>query len=324
MSIVETYHIFISSSQRNDPTTTSGDFNINLVHPIRLKNQRNFFYARIGSVEIPYTFQLITSLNNQIVFNYTRPTGTTSHSITIPPGNYNAINILTTISALIQTQISDTLKFEFNYDKPTGLMSFAFAPPDTTGNYYLQFTSVSAVVLGCLGFKTVPSIQFGYRASDNSIITLTSTQNVNLCQITSLYVRSTTLTQIQNYESLVVKQDLSDILAKIQITTQYTSIIEWTNPADLRVKISNKTIDNINLYITNNLSYDSLDLRGLDWTVRITIEEIETEIFEPERTFSSFQLPNIDTQGLEDKKQELINELLALKQKLLEVSKKET
>jgi hypothetical protein len=133
-----------------------------------------------------------------------------------------------------------------------------------------------------------------------------------------LYIRSENIKQLQNYESLVVKSDISDILAKVQITVLPQNYVMWYNDIDLRVKVANKFFDTINLYVTTNLDYEDLSFNGLDWSCRITIEEIEEVKYNGDKNLDSVSSEgnNNPLVSLEDKKQELINELLKIKQQL--------
>ena len=57
MSVIEEYHLFLNSAQRVSGTNTNCNFS--LYQPIRLKNPNNSFFVRIGSAEIPFTFNPI-------------------------------------------------------------------------------------------------------------------------------------------------------------------------------------------------------------------------------------------------------------------------
>jgi hypothetical protein len=81
------------------------------------------------------------------------------------------------------------------------------------------------------------------------------------------------------------------------------------------VKVANKFFDTINLYVTTNLDYDDLSFNGLDWSCRITIEEVQEVKYNGDTNLSS-EGSNNPLVSLEDKKQELINELLKIKQQL--------
>lgn len=310
MNIVETYHIFVNSSQRQ--SGTDGNFTFSLYTPIRLKNQNNSFYVRIGSAEIPYTFQLINSSNNTISFTYVRNVTTSTLTITIPPGNYNVNTLITTITGLLTPLMVAGITWNITYNRNTGYITFGFTPPDIV-NTVLTFQSISTIMSGCLGYASIPLGSFGL--SGGVAITITSTQNVNLSQINALYIRSENIKQLQNFESIVVKSDISDILAKIQIAILPMNMIEWINPTDLFVKVSNKFFDNINLYVTNNLSYDDVTFNGLSWSCRITIQEVEEINYENDKTLMADDKNEVLT--LEKEKQDMINKLLELKQKLI-------
>jgi hypothetical protein len=213
---------------------------------------------------------------------------------------------------LLSAQIAIPITWNFTYNRATGLMTFGFAPSDTTQTT-LQFNTISTVMLQCLGFSTKPTATFGY---NSGLVLLISTQNVNMSQINSLYIRSENIKQIQNFESLVVKSDISDILAKIQIGVLPMNMIEWTNDTDLYVKVSNKYFDSINLYVSSNLNYDDLSFNGLSWSCRITIQEVQNRSYEMDRKLLDHDGSN-EVVDLEKQKQELIQHLLSLKQQLL-------
>jgi hypothetical protein len=322
MNVIETYHIFVNSSQR--VSGTAGNYYFNLYHPIRLKNQMNSFYVRIGSAEIPFTYQLLISSNNVISFTYTRDVTITTISITIPSGNYNILSLIKAITDQLTPLMVAGIVWNITYNRNTGLVTFGFSPPDSITTT-LSFQSISTVMSRCLGFNSIPIGSFGL--SSSVLITINSTQNVNLSQVNSLYIRSENIKQLQNYESIVSKNDISDILAKIQINVLPQNYVMWYNEVDLRVKVANKFFDTINLYVTTNLTDDELLFNGLDWTCRITIEEVEEVKYNgdtnlnnlssrSERTsFGSSEGSNLVS--LEDKKQELINELLKIKQQLV-------
>jgi len=314
MNVVETYHVFVNSNQRI--SGTAGNYYFNLYHPIRLKNQMNSFYVRIGSAEMPFTYQLINSSNNVISFTYVRNITTSTLTITIPSGNYNITQLIKSITDQLTPLMVAGITWNITYNRNTGLVTFGFSPPDII-NTVLTFQSISTVMARCLGFNSIPIGSFGLNSS--VLLTINSTQNVNLSQVNSLYIRSENIKQLQNYESLVVKSDISDILAKVQITVLPQNYVMWYNDIDLRVKVANKFFDTINLYVTTNLDYDDLSFNGLDWSCRITIEEVEEVKYNGDKNLESVSSEgnNNPLVSLEDKKQELINELLKIKQQLV-------
>jgi len=311
LNVVETYHLFVNSSQRT--SGVAGNFNFSLYNRITLKNQMNSFYVRIGSAELPYTYQLINSSNNVISFTYVRNVTTSTLTITIPAGNYTINTLITAITDQLTPLMIAGITWNITYNRNTGFVTFGFSPPDNI-NTVLTFQSINQVMARCLGFNSIPIGSFGLNSS--VLLTINSTQNVNMSQINSLYIRSENIKQQQNYESLVVKSDISDILAKIQITVLPQNFIMWYNDIDLRVKVANKFFDTINLYVSTNLDYDDLTFNGLDWSCRITIEEVEEVKYAGDTSLESVSSEGNNLVSLEDKKQELISQLLKIKEQL--------
>lgn len=319
MSIIEEYHLFFNSGQRVSGTNTNCNFS--LYQPIKLKNPNNSFFVRIGSAEIPFTFNPINSTNSRITFRYIRAGVTTSFDIVIPQGTYNPTNFLSALQTQITFQTVFTI-FNFMYSSITGYISLTCKANDTTQTT-LQITNCSDIVKGFLGINTLPSDVFGYEPLSQYIY-LNSVKNVLFNPINSIYVRSENIRQQQNFESIVVKKDISDILAKVQISSQPNSFIIWVNYTDLNVKVSNKYFDIINLYLTNNLTYDDLNLNGLDFSLRLTIQEVgdmnipkTVEQIEQAQVTQKTNEIQQQTTELTSKRDDLINQLRQIKEELL-------
>lgn len=272
LSIVKTYNIFISSAYRADGTPSN--FNINLIKPITLSNPNNWLTCRVGSAEIPYNFKLINSTNNSITYQIVRNAVTYSATIQIEAGNYNILTLLTEFKSKLSSSIlaltgwDASSRLSFTYNRNTGKVTFSFLPSDSISTT-ISILVASPVVLRCFGYTNVFS--FGY-TTPASVTPSTSTQNVNVSQNTAIYVRSENLTQTSNYENVVSSNEYSDILAKVQVGVLPGAIIQWTNSTDLEIDLANQIVDRINLYLGDAQAYE-LDMGGLDWTCRLTIQE---------------------------------------------------
>jgi hypothetical protein len=275
MTIINTFNLFLSSANRT--SGTSSDFHIVLYKPITLTSPNNWFSVRVGSVEIPYVFKLINSTNNLIQYAITRNSVTSNGTFSIQPGNFNIITLLAEVSAKLKTSIQALIGFNaplnFTYDRNSGHATFSIVGTDSIATS-ITIQANSAVFLRCVGFSQ--SFTFGY-TNASTRTDKESTQNVNVFQNPAIYIRSETLIQSQNMEAVVTnRSEPSDILAKIQVNVSPQAMIQWTNPTDLVLEINNKIIDDISLYVGSSTEY-SLDLGGLDWTIRLTIDE-HTEI----------------------------------------------
>lgn len=309
MSIINTYNLFVSS--RNRTSGTSSDFNLTLLRPLVLTSPNNYFTVRVGSCEIPYSFPLLTSSNSTIAFTSNYNGTIRNSSIAIPSGNYNILNLLDAVANELQAALlslyAATFKFGFTYDRSTGKATLGISGLGAT--FSLSITLTPSTVVGtCLGF-TAP-IAFSY-TSPLVFSNATSTQNVNCTQNTAVYVRSESFTQTSNFENLVGPSGVSDILAKIQLTSQPQSYILWTNPTDLEVEVSNRLIDVVNLYLGSSTSY-TLDLGNLDWTVRLTIHE---RSYNGRASDSLMALPT--NNPLLNQRQEIVDRLKELQKKIL-------
>lgn len=318
MNVVNTYNIFLNSKQRD--SGSSNEFIINLLKPITLTNPNNWFTVRVGSAEIPYIFQLINPSNATVHFTVTRGSTTQSGSFTLDSGNYNILNLLdaikTKLIAAIQSAIGYTPTFAFTYSRTTGKCTLAMLGNGDAIGCSVTVLNNSPVVMTCLGFSS--SFTFGF--SNFSTFPAVSTQNVNVAQNNSIFIRSESLIQTSNYEAIVEKSNISDILAKIQVTSLPQSFLIWTNPSDLEVKINNQVIDAISLYLSSSLSYD-LNLQNLDWQCRMTIKEYSNFAADDQysHTINNSTMPSNDsskTEELQKQRNLLVEQLKKMKEKL--------
>jgi hypothetical protein len=270
MAIIRTYNLFLSSAHRT--SGTSSEYRITLYKPISLLSPNNYFTVRVGSAEIPYVFKLITTSNNVIQYSITRNAVTTNTTFTIEPGNYNILNLLTEVTtklkASIQTAIGFNAPLNLTYDRTTGHATFSIVGTDSIATS-ITISNNSPVFIKCVGFSN--AFTFGY-TTPLLRTDVESTQNVNVLQNYAIYIRSDTLIQTQNTEAVISSSEPSDILAKLQVQTLPQTMIQWTNPNDLTLDINNRIIDEISLYVGSSTDY-TVDLGGLDWTCRLTIDE---------------------------------------------------
>lgn len=317
-TLVQTYNMFLSSTNRT--SGISGNFDTSLFKPIILSNPNNWFTVRVGSAEIPYVFKLINSSNNVINFSIIRAGIPYSGSFTLTPGNYNILTLLSEVKTRLGSAITTltgwnaTSLLSFTYDRSSGFASFTVVGTDSVSTT-ITINNNSPVFLRCVGMAT--SFVFGYTTPTARTYAI-STQNVNVSQNTALYVRSESLIQTTNIENVVIDNEVSDILAKVQVNSQPQSYILWTNPTDLEVKITNRIIDTVNLYLGSSTSYQ-VDMGNLDWSVRITIHEWTHNASKDDLAINLEQ-PNVEPskeiKQLLDERQKAVNRLEKLRTKL--------
>jgi hypothetical protein len=198
-------------------------------------------------------------------------------TVVVPPGNYTTSSVANALAAALTTacQISAPPYVGFNpqltftYSSITGQDTFVMASP--TGSITLRFDLNQNLGL-FFGFST--SITLSSAASQVS--TKTAVAN----PVNRLYVRSGDLHQLRNREWVVETDTFSDILYHIPITTNQNTYIHW-NETQESVFINEEFINSFNIYLSTNLSYTPIDLRGLDWSVTMYIEEIIPPSYQP-------------------------------------------
>jgi hypothetical protein len=234
-----------------------------------LKKTTSNFYVSIKTAEIPYSFFSLTNDFNALSITVDN----TNYTLTIPEGNYNAISLNNVFNTLIQPYVLHG-SFSIEYDRATGKNTILISNYDLTP-FNIKIKWDLNLELGRF---------FGYtlqtEITGTGVIT-TYTNNISdiyadCSQIQCLYIRSISFSQIGNYEILYTDWVQSSILQKIIITTPPNSIIFYQNELFNNVKINNKSISYFDFFINSNKSSREIDFNGLDYSFRLSIDEIDS------------------------------------------------
>lgn len=266
--ILKNYNLFIDSSQRDEGNTPSY-FSIVLTKPITKVSKSSYFRVRINSVCIPFSFSQINSTNQKLTYTCNG----TSYIITVPTGNYSITDLLTQIQLLIETQTNTKLLFTYDASTSKSTLGFDIAN-NISYTITMNYIGSNIIMMKMLGFTANTIFSF---TMPSLFINATSNQVVNVSPSKTLFIRSETLLQNSNYESLVSKNDTSDILLQIPILTSFNTYINYNDQSsELWAEINNTIIDKINLYISDSTSFNELpsDSGLLNWFCQINIQEI--------------------------------------------------
>lgn len=277
MSEVNRYHVFVNTQLRTSSSKSASDFSLAVNPPLMLNHPNNYFVCQIMSVEIPYTWFQVNSSNNTLQIGYNlNTTSFTNYTITILAGNYNINQLILALGNAIDSVIpTRTYSYNIVYDPVSGKLSFGLSKvaPLPTVIIAINFPAnpFLARMFGCLGNS---NIVFGY--SNSLYHNVSSSTNVNVNPVSSIYIRSTNLKQIKNQENLVLGygQDPSDILCKIQVMTPPKTYVYYNGELGLSARISNPIIDKLDIYLSDNYSF-GMDLNSNDWTFRISFYEMK-------------------------------------------------
>jgi hypothetical protein len=266
MTTINQYNYFINSKNRS--SGSSQNFQILLKDLLVLKKTTSNFYVSIKTAEIPYSFFSLTNDFNTLSITLDN----TNYTLTIPEGNYNAISLNNVFNNLIQPYVLHGT-FSIEYDRSTGKNTILISNYDLT-SFNLKIKWDLNLELGRF---------FGYtlQTEITATVGITYTNNISdiyadCSQIQCLYIRSISFSQIGNYEILYTDWVQSSILQKIIVTTPPNSIIFYQNELFNNVKINNKSISYFDFFINSNKSSREIDFNGLDYSFRLSIDEIDT------------------------------------------------
>ena len=324
MDIINSYNLYFNTKNRTSGTPDYCTFNL-LTPLILTSNMDTYFRVSLTNLEIPFAW---TSLRNcSLVFIFWYGSTMIQNTITIPNGNYTIITLLAQISTLLAASILITTNqirtFNFTFNNTFQKASFDFGTISNPGDSLeMVLTTNSSTLFLMLGL--VANVIFYINALSVHTIA-SSVNNVNCNPLKSLYFRSDNLISNNNFESVVSSTNKqSDIIQKIRINTPPNTYIQF-NPAFItHTKISASEIDNIVIYISDDLSTgdDSITTMKLDWTFSLLIEEVinkNNKSFEDNKPLTIIQ-PKPETNPtimeLNKKKEELMNKIKDNKQLL--------
>ena len=314
MEIIKTYSLYLNSRQRTYGDSNNCTFNINPA--ITLSNSANRFIVCCETCEIPYSFNQISTTYNTLQYTFNNSVGSDTYNstLTIPIGNYNINNLITTFINLLVSDVNTkrpVLPFTasnlaITYNPNTSLVTFAVLGI-TTISFTLKF-SLNYVLALCFGFPEVNQT-FSY-----SVI-LTSVNKVQVNPVSAIYLRSDTLKFSTSFEAIVSKYQQADILVKIPVPTLPNTIIYYRG--DQKQILSNIEISSLNFYWTDNLdvNFNALDLRGLNYGIYLTFSEVQLK-----KNNEGLDKLTADGIGMPktfiDERDKILNELVEAKLKL--------
>lgn len=204
----------------------------------------------ITHAEIPNSFYIINTTNNTLVIN--------SSILTIPPGNYNAINFQTAITSFL-TGLGITISYNLITNKYT-------------------FTSVTSFTI-----QTTSTCQrfIGMGTTSLTGTSVTSPYLCNFLPIPRLLFRSTAFST-SNFNGA---DGSTDLLLSVQNSSASGALILWNNYSQLKYDITH--VDNINIVDISVTDDDGnfIDFNNCDWYLTFRIEYV----FEvPQNAITSF------------------------------------
>ena len=272
-----------SSFRDNYSDTTSTNFTWDLK-----KKEPKVVSMRVSSIDIPVTWYSISNINNRNQFiidlyNWLPVGGSTTHLITIPPGNYFSDAFVSMLNGIFQTTggglqylIADidynTAKMIIRaVDKTDSILNPKYAPFDASGVYYSpnfyfeidffpnrdnflqassqirkntrQFQEFQRTVGWFMGFR-----KFDYNVTQSSTVAQTKfdTNNTSLIYICALVSESTYSNSQSNYCFLAIDDHHNNCVSQSIVSATGESYI--SNNIMARITISS---------VPNTIIYDN-------------------------------------------------------------------
>lgn len=272
---VQRYTYYVDSSQRSSGTNTN--FTINVQKILTLLSKRGRFALVMHRITIPFSFNQLDTAINVLEVRIADSTGNTkTGNLTFTPGNYTAVSILTELQTQLTkfavvpsgSYVGYTPTYDFQYTTSTGLTTLILK----TGYIMELRFSKNTKLGGFFGMTTDQTISTSLFAVSSQIV---CTNPVNV-----LYLRSSSLVQLNNREYIVEKDQISDVVYAVPIATQVGTYIHHVSNSDPFYVINNN-ISSFTFYLTNNLNYNPISLQNLPWSFKFSMIEYEMPAYEP-------------------------------------------
>ena len=268
--------VYIDSSYKVNGT--SSEFTIDLPETVQLEDN---MLCQIHEVSIPHSWYSINSTNNNIYWRHQviPPgviAGVTYRKVTIPEGNYTAVDLAQTI------QIAINLLVDTNDRPNTYSLSY-----NTSTNKFTISSNYATVIFVLLTDGEVAPVAnlFSDLVDVNNLYSLNrvignttpatdaytnvapyTTNFIDLTPVKNVYLHCN---EISNYNQLTVAGN-SSIIKKIPVNVPYLGVI---NDSELSVvdyiDVSNKLLRRLNFKLTDHLN-QNINLNEVDVSFTIT------------------------------------------------------
>ena len=271
-----------------DAMKLNGTMNSNIIFQIQglLKPDPNIIQSHIQLIasQIPHSFYIINANNNSLYY-----TIGTIFSIVIPEGNYNALNLITTMTAL----------FLANGHTITPVISRITGKITYTGTTNFTFNSSNSTILKILGFLPLMN-------SSSVSNVLVSPFPLNLLGIKRITISSANLAT-NALNTLRTKTQTQSILATIYINEPSYGLVTHSNTTNVNHLLKVNSIDNIDLQLTDEDGF-FINFNNQEFTMKLLISSTYELVIGSKTTFAEItqQAPIPE---LKNKKEEIKEEL---------------
>ena len=268
--------VYIDSSYK--VSGTSSDFTIDLPETVQLEEN---MLCQIHEVSIPHSWYSINSTNNNLYFRHqVIPPGViagiTYRKITIPEGNYTAVDVAQTIEIALNL-VYDTgdrpNTYSISYNTSTN--KYTFSSNYATVIFVVLTDSEVAPVANVFSDPVdVNNLQSINRVLGNTTpatdaytnVAPYTTNFIDLVPIKNIYLHCN---EISNFNQLTVAGN-SSIIKKINVTVPYLGVINDNELSSVDyIDVSGKMLRRLNIRCSDHLN-QNINLNGVDISFTLT------------------------------------------------------
>ena len=274
--------VYIDSSYK--VSGTSSDFTIDLPETVQLEEN---MLCQIHEVSIPHSWYSINSTNNNLFFRHqvippSVIAGITYRKITIPEGNYTAVDLAQTIEIALNL-VYDTgdrpNTYSISYNTSTN--KYTFSSNYATVIFVVLTDGEVAPVANVFSDPVdVNNLQSINRVLGNTTpatdaytnVAPYTTNFVDLVPIKNVYLHCN---EISNFNQLTVAGN-SSIIKKINVTVPYLGVINDNELSSVDyIDVSGKMLRRLNFRLSDNFN-QTINLNGVEVSFTLTSLKGET------------------------------------------------
>ena len=268
--------VYIDSSYK--VSGTSSDFTIDLPETVQLEEN---MLCQIHEVSIPHSWYSINSTNNNLYFRHqvippSVIAGITYRKITIPEGNYTAVDLAQTIEIALNL-VYDTgdrpNTYSISYNTSTN--KYTFSSNYATVIFVVLTDGEVAPVANVFSDPVdVNNLQSINRVLGNTTpatdaytnVAPYTTNFVDLVPIKNVYLHCN---EISNFNQLTVAGN-SSIIKKINVTVPYLGVINDNELSSVDyIDVSGKMLRRLNFRLSDNFN-QTINLNGVEVSFTLT------------------------------------------------------
>lgn len=247
MNTYEDSRIIVLNSADATKLNGTNNSNVNFQMNGLLRQDLNIIQSHIQLIasQIPHSFYIINIYNNKLYY-----TIGTIFSVTVPEGNYNAFNLITTMQSL----------FLANGHTITPVISRITGKITYTGTTNFTFNTLNSIILKILGF--LPNVN---TSSVSNV--LASPFPLNLLGIKRITITSRNLATIA-VNTLNLKTQTQSILATTYINEPVYGLVTHSNTTNANHLLKVSIIDNIDLQFADE-DGNFINFNNQEWTMKL-------------------------------------------------------